>query len=295
MIIKKYFALFIALFVGFISSAHANEGKPLSLDLSADKPLWEMGLFNAAFYGPIYPAAEDYQSKVLPVPFVIYRGKVFRLGDDSIVKAVAVEQERFKLDLSLGGAFNADSEDARIRQGMPDLDFMFEVGPEASFLMTEFSTLPEGFDDNGELWLNLQLRAAFSTDFDSITQRGYVFQPELAFTLDDALVEDSRFFFSIAPTFSSDKNQQYFYDVGQAYVLPNRPYYKSHGGYLGTKVSVAHRVQINKSMMLFGAVQLGFWQQGQNIDSPLYREEFTYSLALGLKWTLFSSKQTVGL
>ncbi|QBY03515.1 MipA/OmpV family protein [Thalassotalea sp. HSM 43] len=279
----------------------ANQGSALSVDVTEDKPLWEAGLFSAAFRGPIYPAAEDYQNKFLPVPFLIYRGDVIRIGDESIVKAVAVEKETFKLDVSIGGAFNADSDESKIRDGMPDLDFMFEIGPEASFLLSDFGTASNSDSvakgkpavDKAELWLNLQLRSVFSTDFERINHRGYVFQPEFAFTLDNLFFDDSRFFLSVAPTFTTDKTQQYFYDVQEQYARPDRPFYESDAGYLGSKVSIANRVMINPELMIFVGAQLGFWHGAENKNSALYQDEFTYAIALGVKWTLFSSEEKV--
>ncbi|OUS32269.1 hypothetical protein A9Q98_01625 [Thalassotalea sp. 42_200_T64] len=263
----------------------ANQGTALGLDLSEGKPLWEAGLFSTAFRGPIYPAAKDYQNKLLAVPFFIYRGEKIRIGDESLIKAIAVEKETFKLDVSLGAAFNANSEDSKIRQGMPDLDFMFEIGPQASFLMAD--------SEHSETWLNLQLRSVFSTDFSAVKQRGYVFQPEVSYKRHDFIVADNTLFLAIAPTFASAKTHQYFYDVEQAYVNEEREFYQASGGYLGSKVTIANRYSVNKRLMMFFGVQLGVWSGAKNEASPLFQQDFTYTLALGLKWSLFSSNTLV--
>ncbi|WNC73290.1 MipA/OmpV family protein [Thalassotalea psychrophila] len=284
----KYFQLKITTFVcAFILmiNAHANQGGALSVDTTAGKPVWEVGVFSAAFRGPIYPAATDYQNKFLPLPFVIYRGEKIRIGDESLIKAIAVEKERFKLDVSLGAAFNADSEDSKIREGMPDLDFMFEIGPEASFLLHDSKV--------SDTWLNLQFRSVFSTDFSDVHHRGYVFQPEVSYRSDNLLFDNSRFYFSVSPTFASAKTHQYFYDVDAKYVNSERDYYQSLGGYLGTKMSIANRFQLTKSLMVFVGTQLGFWQGAKNDDSDLYQEKFTYAVALGVKWTVFQSTEHI--
>ncbi|WP_371188783.1 MipA/OmpV family protein [Thalassotalea maritima] len=270
-------------------ASYANTTGPLSIDTQAGKPLWELGVFSAGFRGPMYPAAKDSQNKFIPVPLVIYRGKTIRLGDDSFVKAIAVEKERFKLDVSLSGAFNADSEDSRVREGMPDLDFMFEIGPEASFLLTDNLFL----EHSHELWLKLPLRSVFSTDFSAVDHQGYVFQPELAFTVDDLFAEQSRFFASVAPIFTTDKTQAYFYDVELPYVTAERAFYQSKGGYLGTELSIANSIELNNEWMLFTAAQIGFWQGAKNASSPLHQQNVTYSIALGVKWTWLVSEERV--
>ncbi|WNC67689.1 MipA/OmpV family protein [Thalassotalea nanhaiensis] len=273
-------SIFLCAFA-LISIAQANQGGALSVDTSAGKPVWEAGVFSAAFRGPIYPAATDYQNKFLPLPFVIYRGEKIRIGDESVIKAIAVEKEHFKLDVSLGAAFNADSEDSKIREGMPDLDFMFEIGPQASFLLHD--------NKSSDTWLNLQLRSVFSTDFSNVNHRGYVFQPEVAYQSENLLFDDSRFYFSVSPTFASAKTHQYFYDIDQQYVNSERDYFQSSGGYLGTKVSIANRFQLNKNLMMFVGTQLGLWHGAKNDESDLYQEKFTYTVALGIKWTVFQS------
>ncbi|MEW6999525.1 MipA/OmpV family protein [Colwelliaceae bacterium BS250] len=255
-------------------------------DNIAGKPIWEAGVFTAAFHGPIYPASSDNQHKFLPVPFVIYRGEKIRVGDGSFVKAVAVEKERFKLDISLGAAFNADSEDSKIREGMPDLDFMFEIGPQASFLLADNSY--------SSTWLNLQLRSVFSSDFSTINQRGYIFQPEVAFKGQGIVSDNSTLGLAISPIFASKKTHQYFYDVDSQYVNDQRPYYQSEGGYLGSKVSVFNRFQISKNLSVFGAMQIGYWKGAKNEQSPLHQQNVTYTFAIGVKWTLAESANKAG-
>lgn len=286
---SKFSLAVVALLSLLVHPALANQGTALSIDRTEGKPLWEAGLFGAAFRGPLYPASKDSQNKFLPVPFVIYRGEKIRIGDESIIKAIAVEKERFKLDVSLGAAFNADSDDSKIREGMPDLDFMFEIGPEASFLLKS----NESKVQPSEAWLNLQFRSVFSTDFGEVSHRGYVFQPEISFKKDDLIFSDSSFFFTVAPIYATEKTHQYFYDVKQRYVNEQRDFYQADAGYLGTKVSIANRVQVTKNIMMFVGVQLGFWQGAKNDNSPLFQDDFTYALALGLKWRLYESDERV--
>lgn len=286
---SRVVAILFAALLSATFPAAAKQGSALSVDRIEGKPLWEAGVFTAAYRGPLYPGSKDSQNKILPVPFVIYRGEKIRIGDESIIKAIAVEKERFKLDISLGAAFNADSGDSKIREGMPNLDFMFEVGPEASFLLNE----NESKKRPSETWLNLQFRSVFSTDFGEINHRGYVFQPEISYRKDNLIFTDSSFFFTLAPTYATAKTHQYFYDVKQKYVNEQRSFYQADAGYFGTKVSIANRVQISDNLMMFVGVQLGFWHAAKNDDSPLFQENFTYAVALGVKWRLYKSDKRV--
>ncbi|MGB1261677.1 MAG: MipA/OmpV family protein [Cognaticolwellia sp.] len=245
------------------------------------KPRWEAGALFAAFHGPLYPAAAENQSKLLPVPFLVYRGEKFRIGEDGVVKAIAVDKPRFKVDLSLGAAFSVNSDDAKAREGMPDLDFIFELGPEVSFMLTNSKT--------SETWLNLQLRKVLSTDFSSVVDRGVIFQPELAYQGEQLFGTNDRFKLIVSPLFTTKKTQQYFYQVDNEFSTATRPYYQAKGGYLGTEVALVNRFQVRDDLSIFISTKLGFYKGARNDDSPLFKKDFNYTLGLGVKWTLFES------
>ncbi|MGQ8366550.1 MipA/OmpV family protein [Glaciecola sp. 1036] len=92
------------------------------------QPLWEFGVAGGVGDTPNYPASSERNFIALAAPYFVYRGEILRIGDGG-VRAVVVDDERWELDFSFGGAFNADSEDDSVRAGMPELDYLFEVGP----------------------------------------------------------------------------------------------------------------------------------------------------------------------
>jgi len=243
------------------------------------KPTWEVGALIAAFYSPLYPGAAQNHSKLLPVPFVIYRGARLRIGEGGVIKAIAVEKPRFKVDLSLGAAFNASSEDSTAREGMPDLDFIFEVGPEVSFML--------GNSTANETWLNLQFRKVFSSDFSTIDDRGYIFQPEISYQGKQLFSESDTFKFTLSPMFATKKTHQYFYQVDEEFSMADRPAYQAKGGYLGTEVTLVNRFEIRHDISIFVSTKLGFYRGVSNEESPLLKKDVNYALGLGLKWKLF--------
>ena len=251
------------------------------LDTNAAKPKWEVGAFVAAFNTPLYPAAAENQSKFLPVPFVIYRGERLRVGEGGVIKAMAVDKPRFKVDLSLGAAFAANSDDAKVREGMPDLDFIFEIGPEVSVMLTNTK--------QSETWLTFQLRQAFSTDFSSIDDRGYIFQPELSYQGKQLFGDNDSFKLTFSSSFATKKMHQYFYQVDEVYSTLERPNYNAKGGYLGSEVTLVNRFEIRENISIFFSSNVGFYQGASNEESPLFKKDFNYSFGLGLKWTLYQS------
>ena len=121
------------------------------------KPLWELCVAGGALYSPDYPAADKNSLHLLALPYVIYRGDFLRLGKDSIVKGVFIDNNYAELNLSLAASFNSNSNHNNARRGMPDLDYLVEIGPQLKIKLGKLF--------GGRTELQLPVRAVFSTDF----------------------------------------------------------------------------------------------------------------------------------
>jgi outer membrane scaffolding protein for murein synthesis (MipA/OmpV family) len=254
------------------------------------RTVWEVGVFAAAFSSPEYPAAGQRQTNVIPAPYFIYRGETLRIGDGSIARAVAIDKSWYELDLSLAGSFNANSEDNEARVGMPDLDFIFELGPQLSVRLSKFE-----FEQHGkaELFLNLQARAAFSTDFSGFNKRGYVFQPEFSYRQRGWLSEKTALSVRVSPTWATEKLHDYFYQVDSDFVTETRSAYDAKSGYLGTDLSVGLSFNATEDIRIFTFARASLHSGAANEDSPLFMEKSTYSYGVGMVWRLWESEERV--
>ena len=271
------------------ASFHSKAQQEIALEDDM-RPVWEAGIFAAAFSSPEYPAAGQNQSNVIPAPYFIYRGETLRIGDGSIARAVAIDKNWYELDLSLAGSFNANSEDNKARAGMPDLDFIFELGPQLKLRLSKFKFAQHG---NGELFLNLQARAAFSTDFSGINKRGYVFQPEFRYSQRGWLSEKTALSVSLSPTWATEKLHDYFYQVNSEFVTNQRQAYDAKGGYLGTDLSVGLSFNAIKDIRIFTFARTSLHSGAANEDSPLFIQQSTYSIGVGMVWRLWESEEKV--
>ena len=254
------------------------------------RPVWEAGVLAAVFSSPEYPGAGQSQSNVIAAPYFIYRGETIRIGDVSIARAVAIDKSWYELDLSLAGSFNANSEGNEARVGMPDLDFIFELGPQLKLRLSKFE-----FEQHGkaELLLNLQARAVFSTDFSSIHKRGYVFQPVLSYRQRGWLSEKTALSISLSPTWASEKLHDYFYQVDSEFVTEQRSAYDADSGYLGTDLSVGLSFNATEDIRIFTFARASLHSGSANEDSPLFIDKSTYSYGLGMVWRLWESEEKV--
>lgn len=252
----------------------------------AVKPLWEVGVLVAGFNSPEYPAADQQHTNSIIVPYFVYRGEVLRIGDGS-ARAVVVEKDWIELDLSLNASFNANSDENEARTGMPDLDYLFEVGPQVKFRLSTFDFKNHG---KAKLSLNVKARAVFSTDLSNIDQRGYVFQPELSYEHSDLFDQSAGFTLKIAPIWATERLHDYFYQVDGHFVIDTRSSFDANSGYLGTIASGGLSFMVTDNIKLFVFAQLNFHSGAKNENSPLFLDKNAYAFGLGMSWRLFEKK-----
>ena len=110
----------LILLVG-LSLLAAATAKPVVAE-EAEEPLWEVRLAAFGRYGAAYPAADENQFNVIPLPFPIYRGKFLRLGDDSEkpIQGRIFRTDRIQLNIDFNLNFGSDSDDIEVRMDMPD-------------------------------------------------------------------------------------------------------------------------------------------------------------------------------
>jgi MipA family protein len=193
--------------------------------------VFEVGLAGGGAWRPDYPASEQDHLGGLVSPYLILRSELLR-GDAAGLRGRLLRSDWGELDLSLSCAFPSRSEGNRAREGMPDLDWMGEVGPALRLTLWRDPARPR------RLLLELPLRAAFTADLApiSVRHRGLVFAPELAYEAHGLLARGARLRIALGPIFGTERFLDYFYQVDPAFARPGRPAYDARGGYLGARL-----------------------------------------------------------
>jgi hypothetical protein len=265
------------------TSAAAEAGPPAR---GRTEPLWEIGAVGGGGWLPDYPAAGQNHWNGIALPYAIYRGDFLQLGERGIVRGLLVDASNFEFDLSAGAAFPVDSSDNRAREGMPNLDTLFELGPK---LIYKF--LPRG--TGHELDLSLAARAVISTDIVNWRYQGVVINPGLTWRDERFLDGDLRLVASLNPLFGLDGLNSYFYRVSPSESRADRPAYNADPGYIGTELTLGASWSPWERVRLFGGIVPGYYKGSANEDSPLYRDNFTIAVGGGLRVKLFQSEQRV--
>lgn len=265
--------------------ATATPPGPPPAPAGATLPKWEVGIGLGGGWLPHYPAAGEGGFRGLALPYLIYRGESVRVGEDGIARGLVVDTDAIELDISLDGSFDAESEDNGARQGMPDLDFLAEVGPQLVWKIRR--TGEEQVD------LALQARAVLSSDLTNLKYQGIAVQVRASYETRDFLGTGLGLVASGGPIFATAKVHRYFYQVDPAFARPGRPAYGAGGGYLGTEAFLGAFYRLDERVTLYAGGQLGLYAGAANDDSPLFREEVTSGVVAGLTWSFWQSERRV--
>jgi MipA family protein len=284
--INKNILSSIAAFVLLICVPVAAQGQDTNPQGRSIKPLWEVVLGGIGAYSPDYPAADQNSLHGIALPYPIYRGKILRMGEDGIAKGVFIDNDYTEFNVSLAASFSTKSSDNNARRGMPDLDYLGEIGPQLKIKLGEVM--------GGKTELQLPVRAVFSSDFGKgIHHRGYLFNPKFYYKrqniFDSGITLDS----SIGSTFATKKLQEYFYGVEPRFATTTRPAFEADGGYLGSKITLGLLYDITKRVQGYVGGQIGYYGGAANEKSPLFRKKVDSTVLVGFIWSIFQSDTLV--
>ena len=252
---------------------------------TGELPLWEVGLFGGAGRLPHYRGSDEYKTYYLPLPFLIYRGEVFRANREG-VKSIFWENERIETGLSMSGNPPV-ADDNRAREGMPELGAIGEIGPMLKgYLRDRRNPNP--------LYAVAAVRMAISVDPDDFDTAHEGFRGDLRLVYRNyTWLEKWKVVFglSAAVDFADAESQRYFYEVEPRYATAERPAYSPEGGYSGFSLSA------NATKSLNSRLKLGVYYRWDNLagssyeDSPLVQAENNHIVGAALIWNIHRSEK----
>ncbi len=246
-------------------------------------PLWEAGVLAGGGYTPDYPAAGQNHWRGLGAPYIIYRGLIFRADRDG-ARARLIRTPWYQVEFSAAGSLPARSKDNDARDGMPNLDWLGEIGPRLTIpLWKAWGYTPLKF--------YLPLRAVFSTDFTHLKHRGYSLTPTLSLRVRDCFQPGWIGVAQVSGNFADRPLNAYFYDVKPEFARVARQAYDARSGYIGSDLIVGMVVPLHHRFRVFFGGQLNTHSGSANADSPLYRKSLTGGAYFGFGWTFYESKK----
>jgi outer membrane protein len=255
------------------------------------RPLWEVGAFGLGGEQLAYPGSDTRLRRSLALPYGIYRGKVFRAGEEGL-SARAVKTPTTVLDIGFSGSFGSNSNEVEARQGMDNLGTLIEFGPRLRY--TPPPLLPAT-----RISLSLPLRGVFDASND-LFHRGMAFEP--AVSLGWRPWNAARLGLTLGAIYGDRRLASHFYGVNDDEVIApaqdeaasgafERPAFEARGGLIATRLSLSASTWLNRDVRLSSYLRFESVKGAANEASPLVRQAEGYTAGVALSWTLFQSSQ----
>ncbi len=249
-------------------------------------PLWEIGVGVAGLSIPDYRGSDERTNYLLPMPYLIYRGKNVRVDREG-VHGYLFRSDRVKLELSLGAGPPTKSDENRARAGMPDIDPTVEIGGSLKIALATNAR-------SDRMWsIGLPLRAVAATDLSHFRPIGWIFSPHLTFEAQNTGPAGGwNLALSVGPLYAAEKYHDYYYEVPREFATPERPAFDASGGYSGARVTVV----VTKRFPRFW---VGAFARYDNLSgaafeqSPLIRRHDSFMTGIGIAWILARSETSV--
>ena len=250
---------------------------------AASLPLWELGAGLGGLRLQHYRGSDQHQDLVLPVPYAIYRGKIFRATREG-ARAVLLDSERMDLDLSLAASPPIQSRDNRARAGMPDLPATLELGPNVNVV------LGRGREDafDWKLDFRMPLRGVLQLN-SSFKDAGWTLSPLLNL---DLKWQGWNLGAQAGPLWASRRHNALYYDVAAPFATAARPAYAAPAGNGGWRWTTAATRRVG-NLWVGGYVRGDELQGAAFVDSPLVKKTRTVSFGLAFSWVFAVSDERV--
>lgn len=219
-----------------------------------------------------YPSADQGRMRYLVMP--TYKGKHFTIDRQDGVRGQLVDDSILKLSFSFIFLFPTKAKDMPVREGMPDLDWTFQLGPELQLYIhrSYFHTM----------YVRMPFRFIATTDFrHDFEYRDWNFAPGIrnVFYLGKGKGEiTTRFDIDWA----SERYNDLFFQVDPKYATPNRPAYNARAGFLEYIVGINYAYYDSFPWTYFVGTNVYLVNNSINRESPLFRKNTSYNIFGGI-------------
>lgn len=236
---------------------------------------WELGVGLTALDIPFYPGSSQSETYVFPIPHFIYRSENLKI--DNGLDATLLRTEKTRFNISADFAVPVSSDDSSARAGMPDLDLVIQVGPSLEV------TLAGGRFKSSHFRLNLPIRAAIATNFSSVDNIGWVFEPRLSYETRRPYKTGFANLVSAGLRYSTEDLHEYYYNVDSQFATAIRPQYDAQAGYSGLFVDYIANWRTT-DLIFFAVVRYQNLSGVVFKDSPLIEQNDYFLVGVGVTW-----------
>ncbi len=248
-------------------------------------PLWEVGLAGIGAYQPAYPGSDKEIAHARVLPYAIYRGSVLRL-DGGGIGLRALHTPRFEWDVSGSGAFGSSANQVKVREGMPSIGLLAEIGPA---LKINLGDLVDANREPRKTQLELPVRAVFEASH-GVRHEGWSFEPRLSHTAWEG--RSTSVVLTASALFGDKRLNHLFYGVDEQYATADRPQYDAKAGLVATRLGISLRHRLTSTLRMQWFAQVESLDGAANDDSPLVRRKQDAGVGVTLVWGAWHSAET---
>ncbi len=267
----------ILLYSSFSCAGEAKKSESKNLN---NKMEWTLGAGLGVFEYHLYPGAKETRRLIFPVPHFTFRSEKFEI--DRGLKSFLYHSKKVVVDISMDFGLPVNSEDTQARKGMPDLDFMLQVGPSIEFLLNDKNK--SYFDTRFEI----PVRVAFASDFRNVENIGYLIEPRFSFNHRRYVKTGVSQKMTVGLKFATEDFHAYYYDVADAFSTAARESFTSQAGFGGSfaKYRISYRT---RDFIYWAFVRYQSLHGAKFEESPLVLKKDYYFIGLGASWIFAGS------
>lgn len=243
------------------------------------KPLFEWGAAFGGGYVPDYAGADQGRQRFIAFPSFLYRGKILK-NDRRGTRALFISNKSWDFDFSFGASFPLRSKNNDAREGMSDLDWVFEIGPRLTRYFIK--------NDKRIFAFELPLRFALSTDFQYTRERGQRMVPQIDYR--EFLNLNWRWGMSYRLNYATEQLNDYIYQVETRDVTSERAAFNAQSGYVGQSLSTSI---VYRNDYFIGIMGMSYSQYHNSInqDSPLLRRKNNSAIFIAFNYFFYQSTE----
>lgn len=261
---KKFFFSLTILF--FFNTALCQESSSPAYYNDPVRTQW--GIAAGTGWITDYAGAAQGRMRYLVMP--AYRSKFLTIDRQDGAKAHLLTDNRLKFSFSFAFLLPTSSKDIPVRQGMPNLDLILQLGPELQIylLRTDFF----------RMYLRLPLRFIVATDFrHDFDYLQWTFAPSLR-TEYNLGNEYGKIGTRMEFDYASQAYSSYFYAVDTKYATANRPAYSAEMGIMQYILGLQYSYDALQPLTLSFSANIYLLNNTKNAESPLHVRDEGYSL-----------------